>query len=51
MRELAEVAQGQDHAAINAAVERLAKGTEAFAAARMNRGIQSALTGRTIEEV
>jgi molecular chaperone HscA len=51
MRELAEVAQGEDHAAINAAVERLAKGTEAFAAARMNRGIQSALTGRTIEEV
>ncbi|NML14624.1 Fe-S protein assembly chaperone HscA [Azohydromonas caseinilytica] len=51
MRELAEVAEGEDHAAINAAVERLAKGTEAFAAARMNRGIQSALTGRTIEEV
>ncbi len=51
MRELAEAAQGEDHAVINAAVERLAKGTEAFAAARMNRGIQSALTGRTIEEV
>ena len=51
MRELAEAAQGEDHAVINAAVERLAQGTEAFAAARMNRGIQSALTGRTIEEV
>jgi molecular chaperone HscA len=37
--------------AIDAAVEALAKGTEAFAAARMNRGIQQALTGRSIDQV
>jgi molecular chaperone HscA len=37
--------------AIDAAVEALAKGTEAFAAARMNRGIQQALTGRSIDQI
>ena len=37
--------------AINAAVEALAKGTEAFAAARMNRGIHQALAGRNIEQL
>ena len=36
---------------ITAAVEALAQGTEAFAAARMNRGIQSALTGRRLEDI
>ncbi len=40
-----------DHHAIDAAVEALAKGTEAFAAARMNRGIRNALAGRSVEEV
>jgi molecular chaperone HscA len=40
-----------DADAITAAVETLAKGTEAFAAARMNRGIQQALTGRSIDQV
>jgi molecular chaperone HscA len=50
-RSLAEAAQGDDHAAINAAIDSLAKGTESFAAARMNRGIRQALTGRKVEEV
>jgi molecular chaperone HscA len=36
-------------AAIEAATEALAKGTEAFAALRMNRGIQQALSGQHIE--
>ena len=48
-------AQADDAAAnadaIDAAVQALAKGTEAFAAARMNRGIQQALTGRSIDQV
>ena len=44
-------ATGQDHVAIDAAVERLAQGTEGFAAARMNRGIRAALAGRKVEEV
>ena len=40
-----------DHHAIEAAVKALAGGTEGFAAARMNRGIRSALAGRSVEEV
>jgi len=43
--------EGSDHHAIDAAVEALAKGTEAFAAERMNRGIRQALAGRRVEEV
>ena len=38
-----------DAAAIEAATDALAKGTEAFAAQRMNRGIQQALAGQHIE--
>jgi molecular chaperone HscA len=53
--ELLARAQADDTAAnadaIDAAVQALAKGTEAFAAARMNRGIQQALTGRSIDQV
>ena len=49
--ELASIAAGDDHAAIDSAVERLAEGTESFAAARMNRGIQAALTGRKLNDI
>ena len=38
-------------ALIEAATQALAKGTEAFAAMRMNRGIQKALAGKNIETV
>ena len=38
-----------DAAVIEAATEALAKGTEAFAAHRMNRGIQQALAGRNVQ--
>ncbi|MEL4178248.1 Fe-S protein assembly chaperone HscA [Roseateles sp. PN1] len=48
---LADTAQGEDADAIDAAVKALADGTEAFAAARMNRGIHKALTGRSIEQI
>jgi molecular chaperone HscA len=51
MQQLRELSGGQDHDAINAAAEALAKGTEEFAAARMNRGIRQALAGRSIEDV
>jgi len=44
-------AGGEDAAAIDAAVEALAQGTEGFAAARMNRGIRAALSGRRVEEI
>jgi molecular chaperone HscA len=48
---LGQTAAGDNHGAIDAAVEALAKGTEGFAAARMNRGIRAALTGRKVEEI
>jgi molecular chaperone HscA len=44
-------ASGDDADAIEAAVEALAEGTEAFAAARMNQGIRQALAGRSVEEI
>jgi len=48
---LAHTAQGDSAAAIEAATEALGKGTEAFAALRMNQGIQKALSGKKLEEV
>ncbi len=44
-------ARGDDADAMEAAVKTLADGTEAFAAARMNKGIRQALAGRRVEEV
>ena len=40
-----------DAAAVEAATQALAKGTEAFAAERMNRGIQQALAGKNVESL
>ena len=51
MATLQTTSEGDDHAAIDAAVEALAATTEAFAAERMNRGIRQALAGRRIEDV
>ena len=51
MRLTQAAATSDDAAAIDAAVKALADGTEHFAAARMNRGIQQALAGRRIDEV
>jgi molecular chaperone HscA len=43
--------QGERADAIDLAVQQLAKGTEAFAARRMNRSIQQALRGRSVESI
>jgi molecular chaperone HscA len=48
---LAETARGEDADATEAATKALAEGTESFAAVRMNRGIQQALTGRRLDDV
>jgi molecular chaperone HscA len=48
---LQRVREGTDHHAIDAAVEALAKGTEAFAAERMNRSIRVALAGRRVDQI
>jgi molecular chaperone HscA len=42
---------GEHADAIDLAVQQLAKGTEAFAARRMNRSIQQALRGRSVESI
>ena len=47
----ATAASEADAKAIEAATKALADGTEAFAAARMNRGIQKALAGRKVESL
>jgi len=51
LEQMQAAAIGEDADRINAAVETLAKGTEAFAAARMNKGIRQALAGRNIEQL
>jgi len=43
--------QGEDTAAIEAATQALADGTEHFAALRMNQGIRQALAGKTLDEL
>ncbi|MDR7148698.1 molecular chaperone HscA [Hydrogenophaga palleronii] len=51
MEALTQCVTGEDAAAIEGATTALAKGTEAFAAMRMNRGIQQALAGKKVEEM
>jgi molecular chaperone HscA len=51
LAQIEAVREGEDHHDIDTAVEALAKGTEAFAAERMNRSIHDALAGRRVEEV
>ena len=51
MAGLADARAHGDTATVEAATQALAKGTEAFAAQRMNRGIQKALSGKNIETV
>lgn len=48
---LIDTRENGDAATIEAATQALAKGTEAFAAERMNRGIQQALAGKNIESI
>ena len=50
MKQLAATAaQSNDAAVIEAATQALAKGTEGFAAERMNHSIQQALAGKNVE--
>jgi len=51
MRQVRAACDLDDAPAIEAITTMLAKGTEAFAALRMNRGIQQALAGKNIETV
>ena len=49
MQALEALRAQNDATAIEAGSHALAHATEAFAAARMNRGIQQALTGKTLD--
>ena len=51
LESLRATAQGGDHQAIKEAVEALARGTEEFAARRMDRSVRSALAGRRLDEI
>ena len=51
MASLAQAARGEDHLAIRDAIGQLARTTEPFAAQRMNRSIQRALSGRSIDSL
>lgn len=51
MTDLQTATHGDDALKIEATTQALAKGTETFAALRMNRGIQKALAGKNIETV
>ncbi len=51
MTALATAKSSDQAATVEAATDALAKGTEAFAAQRMNRGIQKALSGKNIATV
>jgi molecular chaperone HscA len=51
LRSLKALASGADSAAINLAAEALNTASEAFAARRMDAGIQSAFTGKTLTQI
>jgi molecular chaperone HscA len=51
MRGLHDVARGDDPRSIEGAIEVLARGTEDFAARRMDRAVQRALAGRRLDEI
>jgi len=51
LESLRATAQGSDHQAIKEAVEALARGTEEFAARRMDRSVRSALAGKKLDEI
>ncbi|WP_322029743.1 Fe-S protein assembly chaperone HscA [Paraburkholderia sp. J76] len=48
---LAQVAQGEDAGAIEAATKSLSEGTDEFAARRMDKGIKRALAGKKLDEI
>jgi len=51
MQDLQTVLNGDDRPAIDTAMRALEAATAEFAARRMNRGVQQALTGKVIDKV
>ncbi len=51
VKQVEEVGAGDDHHAIKSAIDALARGTDEFAARRMDAGVRRALTGHTLDEL
>ena len=51
MAQLRQAVTSEDAAVVEAATQTLAKGTESFAAERMNRGIREALAGKSVQSI
>ena len=51
MDALRTLKQGSDHQAIRAAIDALGKGTEEFAARRMDRSVKNAFAGKALDEI
>lgn len=51
MEQLRQAVKSDDAAHVEASTQTLAKGTEAFAAERMNRGIREALAGKNVQSI
>ncbi|HJV88249.1 MAG TPA: Fe-S protein assembly chaperone HscA [Noviherbaspirillum sp.] len=51
MEAVREKARGDDHAAIKSTVAALARGTEEFAARRMDRSVRTALAGKKLDQI
>jgi molecular chaperone HscA len=51
MEALRKAIAGTDHRAIKAAVDRLNKGSEEFAALRMDNSVKRALTGKSVDKL
>jgi molecular chaperone HscA len=51
MDQLRQSLSSEDAAVVEAATQSLAKGTESFAAERMNRGIREALAGKNVQSI
>ena len=51
MAQLRQAVASEDAAVVEAATQTLAKGTESFAAERMNRGIREALAGKSVQSI
>lgn len=51
IRSVEECAEGSDRHAIETAIDALAKGTEDFAARRMDQNVRAALTGKKLDQI
>lgn len=51
MEQVTSLKDGKDHQLLHEAIEKLAQGTEEFAARRMDKSVRSALAGKKLDEI